>query len=41
MGERGHPRPKLLRALNTGSLMLAEMTGRECGALSLDESLRP
>jgi hypothetical protein len=40
MGKHGHPRPTFLRALETGSLMLAELAARECGHLSLDESIR-
>ena len=39
-GDHGHPRPKFLRALETGSLILAELGARECGHLSLDEALR-
>lgn len=38
LGEHGHARPKFLRALETGSLVLAELGARECGVLSLDEA---
>jgi len=40
LGEHGSPRPKFWRALETGSLVLAELTARECGHLDLDESVR-
>src|SRR5262245_41391284 len=40
MGDHGHARPRFLRALETGSLMGAELEARGCGALSLDESIR-
>ena len=40
LADHGHPRPKFLRALETGSLILAELCARECGYLSLDEALR-
>jgi hypothetical protein len=33
-------RPKFHRALETGSLVLAELSARECGVLGLDELLR-
>jgi hypothetical protein len=40
LADHGHPRPKFHRALETGSLILAELAARECGVLSLDEALR-
>ena len=40
LADHGHPRPKFHRALETGSLILAELGARECGHLSLDEALR-
>ena len=40
LADHGHPRPKFLRALETGSLILAELGARECGQLTLDEALQ-
>ena len=39
MTAQGHPRAIFKRAIETGNLLVAEMTARKLGRISLDESL--
>jgi len=39
MTAQGHPRAVFRRAIERGNLLVAEMTARELGAVSLDEAL--